>query len=144
MESAAYGKAVLVISPVSKTNAATATGTLDTQGYDYLVLDVGTTTSNTASNNPSVLKIGEGDTTSAYTDVTTLVGDGTGGFTIPNAVTSGNWLCSFNLDLRKRKRHLKLSVSPVTTQTIWAQGRLLRGDESFDAAAGDVKAIVND
>jgi hypothetical protein len=44
-------KSAIVISPTSTTNAATTTGTLDTLGYDYVVIDVMTTTSNNATNN---------------------------------------------------------------------------------------------
>ena len=123
-------KGAIVISPTSTTNAATTTGTLDTLGYDFAVIDVMSTTSNDTTNNFSVLKIEEGDTTSAYSAITALTGDGTGGFTIPAADTSTPVIvATFHIDLTGRKRHLKLSASPVTTQTIWAQAKLFRGDE---------------
>lgn len=138
-------KQVIVIDSASTTNAATATGNVDTLGFDFLSLDVKTGTSNAVTNNPSVLKLAESDDTvvSNFADITEFVGDGVGGFTIPNAVTQGGWGVKFNVDLRKRKRFLKLSVSPVTTQIIDAIGNLSLGEESAsDATAAGVKALV--
>ena len=124
-------KAVIAISPTSTTNGATTTGSFDTLGYDFAVIDVMATTSNDTTNNFSVLTLSEGDTTSTYTAVST----GDTDFTIPAADTSNNSvIAQFRVDLRGRKRYLKLSCSPVTTQTIWAQAQLLRGDETPVAA----------
>ena len=138
-------KQVIAISPAQFTNAATATGQIDTLGYDYLTLDVAMATSNNTTNNPSVLKITEGDTTviSSAAAITALTGDGTGGFTIPASVTSGDWGVKFNLDLRKRKRYLFLSVSPLTTQVITAIANLSHGEESpVNTTEASVKALV--
>ena len=135
-------KGAIVISPTSTTNAATTTGTLDTLGYDFAIIDVMSTTSNDTTNNFSVLKIEEGDTTSAYSAITALTGDGTGGFTIAAADTSTPVIVAkFHIDLTGRKRHLKLTASPVTTQTIWAHAELLRGDE-IPSTATKVNASV--
>lgn len=137
-------KSVLLVSPTSTTNGATTTGSFDTLGYDYAVIDVMATTSNAVTNNFSVLKIEEGDTTSAYSAIAALTGDGTGGFTIPAADTSAAAvIAQFRLDLTGRKRYLKLSASPVTTQTIWAHCHLHKGDESATTAAGtDADVLV--
>jgi len=139
------GKQVIPFSPASFTNGATANGTIDTQGFDYLQLDVAMSTSNDTTNNPSVLKLSESDDTvvTNFADITAAVGDGTGGFTIPAAVTQGTWGLRFGVDLRKRKRYIDIDVSPVTTQVIAAIGTLKRGDElPVTATPANVKALV--
>ena len=123
-------KSDVAITPVSTTNAATASGNVDTLGFDWMTLDVFMTTSNNVTNNPSVLKLTESDDTvvTNFAAIAALTGDGAGRrFTIPNAVTAGDWAVKFNVDLRGRKRYLKLSVSPVTTQIIAAVANLGRG-----------------
>lgn len=127
-------KQIIVISQASTTNAATASGNIDRLGFDFLTLDVLIATSDDTTNNPTVLKLAESDDTvvSNFADITEFVGDGTGGFTIPAAVTSGNNTLKFNVDCRKRKRYLKLSISPLTTQVITAIANLSRGDEAPD------------
>jgi len=136
-------KQVIAINQASTTNAATATGNIDTLGWDYVTIDVITTTSNNVTNNPSVLKISEADTTDAtnFSDVTGTRGDTD--WTIPNSVTSGNWGIKFNIDCKARKRYLKVTVSPVTTQTITAIANLSKGDEgAIDATSSGANALV--
>lgn len=136
-------KQVIAINQASTTNGGTASGNIDTLGYDAVTIDVITTTSNDTTNNPSVLKLSESDDTvvTNFADISGFVGDTD--FTIPAAVTSGDWGVKFNVDLTGRKRYLKVSVSPVTTQTITAVANLFNGDESpTDATGGNVKALV--
>ena len=138
-------KQVIAISQASTTNAATATGQIDTLGYDYCSIDLITSTSNNTTNNQSVLKITEGTTTviSSASAITALTGDGVGGFTIPASVTSGDWGVKFNVDLRARKRYLFVSVSPLTTQTITAIANLHRGEKTpINTTDASVKALV--
>lgn len=137
-------KTVIAIAPISKTAAATATGVIDRLGFNNLTLDVLMTTADAVSNKPSVLKIAESDITDStgYADVTALVGGGTGGFTIPNALTSGDWVAKFNLDLRARKRYLKLSVSPLTTQTITAIANLAQAEQAPNTATKAGAAVL--
>lgn len=124
-------KAVLVLATTSLTNGATGTGSVDTLGYSRLSLDVLQTTSNNTTNNLSVCKLSESDTTDAtnYSDITAFVGDGADGFTIPAADTSSSQLYKFNLDLRARKRYIKFAGSPVTTQSLTAIANLSRGEQ---------------
>jgi hypothetical protein len=118
-------KSAIVISAVSTTNAATATGNLDTKGFDFVVLDVCSGTSNNTTNNFSVLTLSEGDTTSAYTAVST----GDTDFTIAAADTAAaQVVAQWRIDMRGRKRYLKVTASPVTTQIIWAHAQLYRAD----------------
>lgn len=138
-------KTVVAINQASTTNGATATGNIDTLGFGFARVDVHMTTSNDATNNPSVLKISESDDTvvTNFADITEAVGDGTGGFTIPAAVTAGSWTTAFDIDLRGRKRYLKVSVTPLTTQNICAVAHLSRGKSSpADATAAGVNALV--
>ena len=134
-------KSAIVISPTSTTNAATATGNLDTLQYDFIVIDVMTTTSNNATNNLSVLTLSEGDTTSSYAAVKT----GDTDFTIANASTSVDQVVAqFRVDMRGRKRYLKLTASPLTTQTIWAHATMFRGNiEPVIAADANVGVLVD-
>jgi len=138
-------KQVIAISQASTTNAATATGRIDTLGYDFLSLDVITSTSDDTTNNPSVLKLTEGDTTviSSASAIDAFTGDDSDGFTIPASVTSGNWGVKFNVDLRPRKRYLFVSVSPLTTQVITAIGNLFKGETTpVNTTTASVKALV--
>ena len=123
-------KQVIAINQASTTNAATASGNIDTLGYDFVTIDVITTTSNAVTNNPSVLKLSESDDTvvTNFANISGAVGDTD--FTIANALTQGNWGMKFNVDCRGRKRYIKVSVSPVTTQTITALANLSKGDEA--------------
>lgn len=143
-------KKVLVLNQASTTNGATASGNIDTLGYDYVNLDVIMTTSNDATNNPSVLKLSESDDTvvTNFADITEFVGDGTGGFTIPSAITAATSIdgpyATFNVNCRGRKRYLKLSVSPVTTQSITAIAQLGRAhEEPVGTTDQSVSVIVN-
>lgn len=138
-------KTDVAITPASFTNGATASGNIDTLGFNWLTLDVVTSTSNDTTNNPSVLKLSESDDTvvTNFSDITEFVGDDSDGFTIPDAVTSGDWAVKFNVDLRGRKRYIKCSVSPVTTQVVAAVANLGVGDEApGNDAADDMKAVV--
>lgn len=133
-----HPKTAIMISPTSTTNGATTTGTLDTKGFDYAVIDVLATTSNAVTNNFSVLTLAHGDTTSAYTAIST----GDTDFTIPAADTSSaQVVAQMRVDMRGRKRYLKLSASPVTTQTITAVAHLYRADE-LPVTAGKAGAGV--
>lgn len=138
-------KAVLAIMPASFTNGATATGMIDTLGYDQLNLDIIQATSNAVTNNLSVCKLAEADVTtiSSASDITEFVGDGAGGFTVPNADTSDPQLYKLNVDLRARKRYLFLSLSPVTTQILGAVANLDKGKEApISATDANVAVLV--
>lgn len=119
----------------STTNAATASGNIDTLGFDHCVVHMIETAADAATNNMSVLKISEADTTDAtnFADVTGLVGDTA--FTIANAPTSGTQVAvQMRIDCRGRKRYLKLSASPITTQVLTGVATLYRGEEAPTAA----------
>jgi len=136
-------KQVIMISQASTTNAATATGIVDTRGFDYASIDVIMATSNAVSNNPTVFNILESDDTVVTNAVTVSGFVGDTDWTVPDAVTTGNWGVKFNVDTRGRKRYLRLAVSPLTTQIITAIANLSLGEESpDDTTSANVKAIV--
>lgn len=126
----------------STTNAATASGIVDTKGYSYAVIELIESASNDTTNNCSVLKVGEGDTSSSFTNVSGLVGDTD--FTIPASVTAGvQVVAQMRVDLRGRKRYLQLSASPVTTQVLTGVVHLYRGEEApVSATDANVGVLV--
>jgi hypothetical protein len=139
-------KRLIGLAQTSLTAAATGTAQFDTLGFAYALIDVLMATANVVSNNPSVLKMSQSDTTDAtnYSDITALVGDGVGGFTIPDHVTTGNNTHRFGVDLRGKKRYLKCSVSPLTTQVTTITADLFRGAKApISAAEVGVLSIAN-
>ena len=135
-------KSVLALAATSVTAAATATCLIDTMGADFLSLDVYQTTANVVSNKATVAKLQDCDTSNGtFADVSGTVG-GTD-WTIPNADTSNTYLYKFNVDCRHRKRWLKLSLSPATTQTVTVVGNLARMDRApVVAADAGANAII--
>ena len=138
-------KQVICISQESFTNAATATGNIDTKGFAFASIDVLMATSDDTTNSPTVFKLAECDTTvvSSFADIAAFVGDDSDGWDIPDVVTSGDNTYKFNVDLRGRKRYLRLSISPLTTQVITAIANLFHGAESPNSIAkANVLALV--
>jgi hypothetical protein len=125
-------KSVIVISAVSTATNATTTGSFDTKGFDFVVIDVCSGTSDAATNNFAVLTLSEGDTTSSYAAVST----GDTDFTIANTSTSAAPIVAqFRVDMRGRKRYLKITATPLTTQIIWAHATMYRADNLPQTAA---------
>lgn len=132
-------KAVVFLQTTSVTAAGTATSlNLDCKGYDFVSIDLVQTTSDNTTNKPSVLKLQQSDTTDAtnFADISGAVG-GTD-FTVGTVGTNTSTILSykFNVDMRHRKRYLRLLVSPVTTQSFTAVANLYRG-ESVPVIAAD-------
>lgn len=142
-------KAVLVIAPVSKTNAATASASFDTLGYDHATIDVAIPTADTTTDGVSLLKLSESDdTTTSVTDIAQFTGgtatSATVGFVLPAGKTSGNTLVKMNVDLKKRKRYLTLTINPRTTQLLAAVANLQMAEqEPVSAANAGVDVLVN-
>ena len=142
-------KKVVVLKQQSVTNAGTLTSDLiDTLGYDYCTINVIGTTSDNATNNPSVLKVMEADTTDStnLADITAFVGDGASGFTIPSSPTATTTapFAEFNIDTRARKRYLAVKISPLTTQTFTVIAELGRPEQSpVSTTDRNVAVVVN-
>ncbi|WP_119324834.1 hypothetical protein [Capsulimonas corticalis] len=139
-------KKVVAIAPASFTNGATASGIIDTAGFDAMTLDLITSPANNATNSPTVLKLQEADVTNAtsFTDIPQFVGGGAGGFAIPNekTVASTAPFASFNVDLRSRKRYIQVVDVPQTTQIVSAIAQLGRAEQTPVGAASQNVAVV--
>jgi hypothetical protein len=99
-------------------STATSTLTIDRLGYDHVSVSA-IRASNASTVFASVLKVEESDNNSDYTNVTALVGGGSGGFTIP-AVSDTNSaaVVQMDIDCRAKKRYLKVSMSPGASATL--------------------------
>lgn len=122
----------------STASNASHTAVIDTLGYDRLALGVAFST--VAETTPEItLKLGEGDTTSSFTDIDAFVAGGASGFTkpVPPTNTSAPNVVQFDVDLRTRKRYLLLTVTPFTTKTVTSWATLGRPDSGPPAATTD-------
>lgn len=131
------------------TAAQTHTLTIDTLGYAYVSVDVCQeawgNAGFTSQASFTTLKVEESDNNSSYSNVTALVGGGTGGFTIPTpTATAGDVVVRMDLDLRGHKRYLKVSATPYTTGTVYTVARLGKGNVGpVSASAKGVNATVS-
>jgi hypothetical protein len=137
----------VVIKQQAATNAATLTSdNIDVMGYDYCSIVIHGTTSDNATNNPSVLKVQESATTDStnFADVAALVGDGASGFTIPSSptATTSAPFAILNVDTRYRKRYLRVVISPTTTQTFSAVALLGRAAQTPVGATDQNAAVI--
>jgi hypothetical protein len=129
-------KTIVAVNAVSKTNGATASGIIDTLGYDWCTVDVIATTADVVSNKPTVCKLQEADDTNAtsFADITAFATP-----TVPSANTAATAVLQnnykFNVDCRARKRYLQAVYSPQTTQTVTVVANLGRGEQAPVTAA---------
>ena len=135
----------IVILP-SSTAATTATHEMsfDSSGHDHAVITVMVGTHATDGESIEVLKFSESDTVTSPTSMTDIValtgGTATStsvGFVINDASELGpGAIIEFDIDLRRRKKFIGLSITPgTTTMQIAAIGQLVRSKESADTAA---------
>lgn len=108
------------------------TGILDTLGYSHVeiltALDTAATTVTITT-----LKLSEGDTTSAFTDITEFTGGtSTGNFTLPvgpgTAAGTGQ-LIALDVNKNKRQRYLKVSLANSAARLSYVGANLTRGRE---------------
>lgn len=140
----ALNSASVVQPPASVASTATTTCTFDTVKngvkYDYAIVRVFSGTQATTDPALTVLKLTESDDATTYSAITALTG-GTAGntsgfFVIPAATVSGVGAgIEIQIDLRKRKRYLKLNITPGTTLVLGAHVELTRGKEAPLTAA---------
>ena len=104
---------LVAIKPQSVTSGATASGYVDCLNFNEAAVDVILDSQASTTSNPSVLKLSQSDITDAtgFADITGFVGDATNGFVIPAAGTAAT-IVRLNVDMRSRKRYLKVTVSP--------------------------------
>jgi hypothetical protein len=103
-----------VIAQASTATNATASGVVDTLGFDEVAIDAFLDSAAATSSNPSVLKVQHCDTSDGtFNDITGLVGDATDGFTVPAADTADPQIVRMNVDKRSRRRWLKVLITPA-------------------------------
>ena len=122
-------KSVVVIKPTSVATTATATGRIDTRGFNWCSVDVILDSAAATSSNPATLNLSEGTITTfaSATTVSGFVGDSD--FTVPAASTDTPQTVRFEVDCRTRERYLFVSVTPAgATQLLAAQARLSRAE----------------
>lgn len=114
-------KTILLTLGTTATNA-TATGQVDTKGFDSLRLAVFKSTTHA----PTTFKVEHGDTT----DATAFVACGlTGGtdYTIPvQAAGTTNPYCVFDIDTSAFRRYLQFSCTPSSSSNIITTANLAR------------------
>lgn len=102
-------KHTVLIAPITKTSTSTATADLDCKGHRSaeIVVTIGAL-KNTNGVPPKTIKLSESDDTvvTNFADIS--------GATANAALTAGASV-RFNVDLRKRKRYIKLTFVPETT-----------------------------
>lgn len=144
----ARSKTDAMIGVADTTTAQTAQHTIDTLGFSYASIDV--VFEAAAATTDAIcraLKIEESDASgSGFADITALVGGGTGGFSIPSSGsrTSGSNVVRINLDVRGRKRYLRVNATPVAASVVASVARLGRGEAgASDASSSGVQVVVN-
>ena len=100
----------VAITPQSLSAAGTATGYVDTLGYEEAAVDFILDSQAATSTNPAAMALSEGETTTAFTAITGFTGDATDGFTIPATQTTPS-VTRINVDLRGRQRYLSLDLT---------------------------------
>lgn len=118
------------------TTSSTHSQEIDTIGFKYASIDVAFEKVAAAGTNSAVAlvcKLQHGDTTSSYADVSGFVG-GTS-FTIPTpANTSADTVVRFDLDLRGKRRFLKVVATGNATGSIYSVARLGKPEDGPDTA----------
>lgn len=100
----------VMVVPATVTNGATVTANLDTKGHDSVDITVVIGAFNGGTNGaaPATIKLGESDDT-----VVTNFADITGASA--NGVLTASGSVRFHVDIRKRKRFLRLTFAPAAT-----------------------------
>lgn len=122
-----------VVGTLPATGSSAVTLTVDTLGYDYASLTV-LRGSNASTVFASVLKVEESDDNSSYSNVSGLVG-GTD-FTIPTVTdTAGTSVVKLDVDVKAKKRYLKVTATPAASMPVAITGRLSRGENAPTTAS---------
>ena len=139
-------KSVVLVAAQSASSSGDVFATVDTKGYDYMVMDVHAGTSSVAETALEILRVGESNT--APTDVTTdcsvlpafscaAAVTTTASNVLPaNSSTKQN-IHRFNMDLRGRQRYIAIDFTPVVqiTGTILMIANLFRNNSGDDPLA---------
>lgn len=129
--------------PLLVGSTAVTTLTIDRRNYDQVSVLVMKSGVAAATSFATVLKVSESDNNSSYDDVTALVKDGVGGFTVPAVSTAVGSVVKMDVDCKARKRYLRVTMTPDASATISIVGLMSRGEEypSTDAEVGVDKVV---
>jgi len=120
-------KSAIVILPQSVGTTAVS-GTVDTLGYDYATIQFTCDTA-AASSVPTTMAVAEGDTTSAYTAITSYTGGtASGNFTMPTPDTSAGDITKIHIPLTGRKRYLRVQLASTTARLACVTAELDRAE----------------
>jgi hypothetical protein len=136
-------KTIVALNASSTTSGSTASGIIDTLGYDWATIDVIATVAAAAGNTPTTVKLQESDTTSGFVDIAAFATPAS----FPAAATLANQLpqnnFKFNVDCRSRKRYLQAVYVPSTLQTVTIVANLGRGEQApVTAAKANAMALI--
>lgn len=125
-------KTVILFNDPDVTAAETQSGYVDTQDFDYAIIEVLVGTADDPTSNFSTLTLSEGLVSNAFTAIATFTGDDTtNGFVIPVADSSNpQVVVRMNVRLDKRERYLKLEAAPTVAQAVLAVAHLSYKDET--------------
>jgi len=131
-------KTVAKIGTGDTTTSQTATHTIDTLGFGYAAIDVVFEPATATSDAICVAcKVEESDASgSGFANITSLVGNGTGGFAIPTSgsKTADSNVIAMNIDMRGRKRYIRVSATPVAASVVATVVQLGRAEAGVVAA----------
>jgi len=117
-------------------STATAQLVIDTIGYDHASITV-LRASNASTVFANAVKVEESDASgSGYSDVTALVGGGTGGFSIPAVSATGSVsVLKIDVDTKAKKRYLRVNYTPGASANVAIVARLGRAEVSPENAS---------
>jgi len=126
------------------TSSATHSMEIDTLGFKVASIDVAFEKVAAAGTNSAValvLKLQHGDTTSSYADLAGYVG-GTS-FAIPTpANTTGDVVVRFDVDLRGKRRYLRVQATGNATGSVYSVARLGKPEDGPDTAVEKGAAVA--
>lgn len=124
-------KTAVALAPISLNSAAATTTTIDTLGYNYLVVEVSLGVVGGAA---TVLKLTESDSSgSGYSDISAFTASGsTGNLRLPQTGDAGTVIKYF-VNLAGRKRYIKPEFTAGTTTLVAIKGELSRANQSPDS-----------
>lgn len=137
----------LALTAAGTAGGSGATYYIDTLGYDFASFDVIT---QTTTGTYSELQLMEADatTSASFAAITALTGgtetSTSAGFVIGSSPTTSPWATKLNVDLRGRKRYLKVSAVPSVAGTFTVIANLFKGETNpVTASQTGVAAVAN-
>lgn len=120
----------LALPPQSVASGTVTSAPIDTQGYHYATLAI-LSAAALAATAMTALQVQECDTINGvYTPVPATVGGAAYPMPAGSTAAGGYVYAVFNLDLRRRKRFLQVTLTNGTTQILSVLGMLSRADQT--------------